>query len=131
LRRKGRPSPPPNPSSSKTSGGGAAPRRDAERARGPRRWLVVGVVHAQAPSAQLECVEAPDGIRGACRVRELREREAAWPPGDAIRAEAHAHARIDVDEHRAQLVLRGLEGKIADEDRGRNGRLLGIDFART
>src|SRR5213083_1497192 len=48
----------------------------AHRSWRPRRRLVVGVVHTQAPAAQLEGVEAPDGVGRAGRVRELSEREA-------------------------------------------------------
>src|SRR5206468_9195424 len=42
----------------------------AHRSWRPRRRLVVGVVHTQAPAAQLEGVEAPDGVGRAGRVRE-------------------------------------------------------------
>src|SRR5439155_991387 len=97
----------------------------AHRSWRPRRRLVVGVVHTQAPAAQLEGVEAPDGVGRAGRVRELSEREAARLAGDPVRAEAHAHGRVDVEEHSTQLLFSCLEGQIADEDRGRNGRLLG------
>src|SRR5204863_2741454 len=97
---------------------------DAQRPRRPRRRLVIGVVHAQAPPAQLEGVVAPDGVGGAGRVGELREREAARPAGDPVRAETHAYGGVDIEESRTQLLLGGLEGQIADENRGRNGPLL-------
>src|SRR6266850_2537608 len=106
-------------------------RRADRRARSPRRWLVVRVVHAEAAPAQLEGVEAADRIGGARRIRELREREPARLTRHAVGAEPHPHARIDVGEHAAQLLLRGLEGKIAYEDRGRNGLLLGNRLRRT
>src|SRR5438093_9688823 len=98
---------------------------DAQRPRRPRRRLVVGVVHTQSPPAQLEGVEAPDGVGGAGRVGELREREAARLAGDPVRAETYAYGGVDIEENRTQLLLGGLEGQIADENRGRNGRLLG------
>jgi len=96
----------------------------AGRARSPRRRLVVGVVHAQPPAAQLERVAPTNGVSGARGVRELCEREAAGTSRDAIRADADTHARVDLDENAAQLLLGGLERQVADEDRGRNGLLL-------
>src|SRR5437867_10854610 len=110
---------------------------DLRRPRGPsarpapraRRRFVVGVVHAQASPAQLEGVEAPDRVGGPRRVGELGEREAAWPAGDPVRAQAHAHAGIHIEEHRAQLLLGGLEREVADEGRGRNGGLLRADLS--
>jgi len=69
----------------------------------------------------LEAVEAADGVCRHGGIGELREREAAGTAGDPVDAEPDAHPRVHLDEHRAKLVLSGLETKIADEDGGRNG----------
>src|SRR5207247_8871403 len=99
--------------------GSDVPRRslahNAQRPRRTRRLLVFVDYHAQAPPAQLEGVEAPDGVGGAGRVGELREREAARLAGDPVRAETHAYGGVDIEESRTQLLLGGLEGQIADE----------------
>src|SRR6185295_13449388 len=75
-------------------------------------------------AAQLERIEAPDRVSRAGGVAELSEGEAAWLSRRAIHPDAHAHRRIGIGEHGAQLLLRCLEGQIANKDRRRNGLLL-------
>src|SRR5262249_31534097 len=100
---------------------GAEHGRGAARPGSARRRFVVGVVHSQPASAMLEAVEAAGGGCRNAGMGELRKREAAGTSGDPVDAEPDAHPRIHLDEQRAQLVLGGLETKIADENGGRNG----------
>src|SRR5262249_9377563 len=100
---------------------GAEHGRGAARPGSASRGLVVGVVHSQPTSAVLEAVEAADGVCRHGGIGGLRGREAARPAGDTVNAEPDAHPRVHLDEHRAKLVLGGLETKIADENGGRNG----------
>lgn len=86
-----------------------------------RRRLVIGVVHTQAASPEVDAVESANGVGGHGCVREFGEGEAARLPRHPVHAQAHSHPGIDFDEQRAQLVLGGLETKIANKDRGRNG----------
>src|SRR5439155_3326375 len=95
-----------------------------EHARGPCGRLVVGIVDAQAPAPQLEGVEATDGVGRTRGVTELGEREAARAACHAVLAEPDADAGIDLGEYGVEFFFGGVEGQIADENRGRNGRLL-------
>ncbi len=93
----------------------------ASRAWCTRRRLVIGVVHTQAASPELDTVESTNRVGGHGCVREFGEGEATRLARHPVHAQAHPHPGIDFDEQRAQLVLRGLETKIANKDRGRNG----------
>src|SRR5207249_7518490 len=89
-----------------------------ERTRRTGWRLVVGVVDAQASAAQLESVVTTDGVGRARGIAELGEREASRPARYAILPEPHPHGGIDLGEHRVELFFGGVEGQVADENRG-------------
>jgi hypothetical protein len=101
---------------------GAAEASSSARSAGSTRRPVLGRVHSQLPSVELEVVEARYRALRLFVTRELDESESARAAGLAIRSDVNADDLTGRGECTGELILGGIEVQIADEDFPWNGR---------
>src|SRR5207249_11094397 len=77
---------------------------------------LAGLAHVQRAALQILAIELGDRLLRLARRAHLDEAEAARLPGGAIGDDRDRLARPGLREQRLQVLARGVEGKVADED---------------
>src|SRR5207249_9763505 len=75
-----------------------------------------GLAHVERPALEVLAVELGDRLLRLAGRAHLDEPEAARLPGGAIGDDGDRLARPGLREHGLQVLARGVEGKVADED---------------